>query len=256
MKKLLTTILCLVLTSCIVLAGAGCGNSVFNGNYVEVQASTVTAFNESVSPTQKGLDVNQGVKFEFIENEFDGNDYEKETVEFETVIVGGELKMAGTTSEYEKEGNREVTESCEIYYDGDKMYINDGTNKVSFVATVKTHFIRAITRLEEFNFDTVVAKYSNLQGVKYFMEERADQTKIKLEFEDLEDATERTTGKILFTYNAQKMLVAINVEIVEEDLEPGDNEYEETIINIEAFGGMIQLPDDLATYTSTIKLPW
>ncbi len=264
MKKLLTTILCLVLSFCIVLA-VGCNDgksitsAVFNGDYVEVKASDITAFNQSVAQTEKALDITKGVKFEYVENEIDDNEYEKENVSFKTAIVDGKLLLAGTTSEDEKDDGKTFTENCEVYYDGETLYLNNIglAKKESRNVSLITYFNRAMQQLNRFTLDNVVARYSNLNGVKFYQETTDGLTKIKLEFENIEDHDEKTTGKILFTYDAQMTLVAINVEVIEQELGFGDNEYEEIIINIEAWNGEITLPTDLGAYTENATLnPW
>ncbi len=261
MKKLFTTMLCLIITFCMVLA-VGCSNDetafseIFNGNYVEVQASEVTAFNNSVSASEKALDINEGVKFEYYEDEVDGKEYEKESVIFKTVIDNGVLKMAGSTSEEEKDDGRETKENCEIYYDTDTLYFNDGIRKQSVKTDLTAHFNRAIARLNEFALDKVVAKYTNLNGVKFYKEVADGATKIKLEFEKIEDRDEITTGKILFVYNAENALVAINVEIIEQERGFGDNKYEKIIINVEPYSGAVELPSDLASYTLATRPAW
>ncbi len=266
MKKLLTTFLCLVLTLSIVLASTGCKDgelsiesALFNGNYVQVEASEITAFNESVAETEKMLNFANGVKFEYVENEYEDDEYEKERVYFETKMDEQILVLAGRISEEEKDDGRELNESSDIYYVYDTLFVNNGLTKESYQIGLMQYFNRALSRLETLTFDLVVQKYSNINGVKFYKEEVDGNTKIKLEFEHIEDADEKVTGKILFTYNAQKQLVALNVELIEQEKELFESdEYEHIIINFEAFNGDITLPSDLESYTpiATQKLPW
>ncbi len=256
MKKLLTTILSFALSLSMMLM-VGCkdgsvNSAIFNGNYTKVLASELTAFSESVVQSEKGLDISRGVEFVYIENEVDDDDYEKEAVNFKTAMIEGVLKMKGNTSEEEKDDGRETSQISQVYYDGETMYVDNGVKKVSFKTTISAQFERAMTRLNEYTLDKVIAKYSAINGVEFFKEETAEFTKIKLEFENIEDHDEKTTGKILFTYNAQNELIAINVEIKESELGLFEDEYEEIIINIKGWEGAIEAPTDLDAYTPRV----
>ena len=66
MKKLITIMLCLIL-SLSVFATVGCGGgSVFNGNYKEATETEVEAFAQAVAEAEKGeeFNYNSGVKLE------------------------------------------------------------------------------------------------------------------------------------------------------------------------------------------------
>ncbi len=251
MKKLFSTILCFTLSFCIVLA-IGCGNNsndaAFKGNYHQVQASEITAFSESVGASNKEIDLNKGIKFEFAKTEMDGDEYEKESISFKTQVVNDSLLMAGKTLEDEKDDGREKKEETEIYYNRDTFYMNNGVKK-EYVKIPFNQYLGTLTlAFGDLTLDALVAKYSNDDNVKFYMEDGKDFTKIKVEFERL-DGDDKIIGKFCFRYNADKLLTGIYAELREEEpLEP--NEYSDIFMSIEAYEGEIELPNDLDTYTS------
>ncbi len=260
MKKLLTTILCLVLTMSIVLA-TGCkednlSDKIFEGNYTEVQASEITAFNATVGESGKEVDMSKGIKFEFIQNEMDDDEYEKINVSFNTSLLDEIFVMKGRITQEEKDDGNDKNIDADIYYSGDTLYCNDGVSKTCQKIPLKSYIssmTMGFSALTLENVETVISRLLNIKEFKYYKEVGESVTKIKFEFSEREDLDERKSGIILFTYNnTQNNLIAVNVKIVEDSTSIFDkDEYDETIMNIEGWSGDIDLPADLDTYQST-----
>ncbi len=262
MKKLISLLTCVALSLC-VLFSFGCsdeevGYEVFNGDYQAITANELLEFKKDISALELGFNFNKSVKFEFKENEIDGSDYEKETVSFVTNYIEGSFKMSGLISEEEHDDGRKQGQTSEIYYDNQTLYVHNTLRKECYQTSLESYFERATIRLLDYSIDKVITRYSNLEETKLFKEENADITKIKVEFEDVKQGDEKVSGKILFTYNTQKELIALNVNIKEQDIELfSSREYDQIVINIEKTEETVELPTDLDTYQLvTLKAPW
>lgn len=270
MKKLITIMLCLIL-SLSVFATVGCGGgSVFNGNYKEATETEVEAFAQAVAEAEKGeeFNYNSGVKLE-LEISVESSEYNMDlSAEIKSIAVEEKLQMAGemTMSGIMPGAEEEVEESnsAKIYYVDDYMYLDtkiEGEEmKIKQPMTVD-EFIGSAGSMGNMgdmglDLDSVTSlsqlleSMGEIPNVKISIDNGKSNNKIKIEATDEEMGA---VGTAILVYDASYNLIAAKVEM-EMSMQISDTESMamSTSVVIEPWSGSIDLPSDLDTYTETM----
>lgn len=218
MKKFLTVVLTIILTTACVFAG--CSNKdVFEGNYIEVSEEKFKEYAEKIQESERSVDYEKGYRLAMNGN-WKKNLNEKETsdvynVEYFIKRVDGELLMQG--NEFKE------------YYDGDrvrqKLFYKDKTlfsnwdgfryddNNFGKKEMEEDKLVKELGAFLSINIKDVYMN-TQLEDVKYYVCETKDNVKLKLEVtvkdSDVGDNTETLILNCVFDNNGQIIAVSLS----------------------------------------------
>ena len=258
MKKLLTTITCLLIATCMLFM-TGCG-SVFDGNYVEASAAEVTTFVEQVDAVQEnenfnyasGVQLKTSVYLKYVEGTVS---QEIDLVmDYKAVLVENDMQAQGNIKmklPSEMGGNM----TADFWQKDGYMYLKgtslqDGEIKAKYPMSFDDMFGDLMDEFSEISLNSDINYYlgfaENYQDtVKFYIEQTETSNKIKIEIPEITEEGVTVSMQVVMVYDANYRITAAKVDmsLVENSVTMKAN------FEIEGWEGTIQLPADADTYT-------
>ena len=243
MKKLLTIMLCLILT---ISASTmfGCQKSIFDGNYTETSKTEVATLASNIADADGGeeMDYAQGTKLSLNASIVNGEESLSLKMDIKTIAKDNDFKMEGSIDfSYPSQ-----TVAGELFYAEGCLYLNSNSGKIKQQIDYNAFFDEYLnsTFAIPFAISDLLGQLSLNPNVKCFVDDKTDVKKIKIEFESSTEGT----GKAVFVYNAQYKLIALSYDISLE-INTGDTSTKISAgFSIEPWSGSISTPTDLDTY--------
>jgi hypothetical protein len=247
MKKLLTIMLCLILTMS-ASTMFGCQKSIFDGNYTETSKTEVATLASNIADADGGeeMDYAKGAKLYLGAEIANGEESLSLKIDIKTIAKDNDLKMEGSVDF----SNPSQTVAGKLYYSEGFLYLNSDTEKSKQQIDINSFFDQYFSSIFEIPFaiNDFLEDLSLNPNVKCFVDDKTDVKKIKIEFESSTEGT----GKAVFVYNAQYKLIALSYDISLE-MNLGDtNTKISADFTFEPWSGSISTPTDLDTYDSDI----
>ena len=249
MKKLLTVVLCLVLA----LSTAtmmGCSKSTFDGDYQETDVATVEQMAAEIAEAEGGeeLDYGQGVKLAFDMDVASGELSGELKMDIKAIAVEEDLQMQGSMTMTEGE----ESQTGEMYFTEGYMYTaatyEGQTMKMKVPMTIDDligNYVNEMGSDVTYSISEVLDMMEGAEGVKWYVEDKEDSKKIKVEYAD----EEMGEVKVILVYNGQYKLIAVSYEM-SMSMTMGEETMTMNLnMTVEPWSGSISLPTDLNTYT-------
>lgn len=222
MKKFLTVILTIILTTACVFAG--CSNKgVFEGNYIEVSEEKFKEYAGKIQESETSVDYENGYRLAMNGN-WKKNLNEKETsdvyyVEYFIKRVNNELLMQGNEfKEYNNEYGYGGIERQKLFYKDKTLFSNWDGFRYDDHGYGKKEMgeDKLVKELGAFLSINIKGVYMNTRGedVKYYICETKDNVKLKLEVtmkdSDVGDNTATLITNCVFDNNGQIIAVSLS----------------------------------------------
>ncbi len=256
MKKLLAVVLCLFITiGCMTMSGCK-EDSVFDGNYTEVDQASITAFATEVENKETVVDLDDGVKMTFDMNiSVDGETISDIEMTLFTALFNNKIQMQGEMDMKVPMGADDDLEtiSSDIWYEDDYMYMKssyDGQDVKYKMEMGIEDFISDYTNgvSEPENLDDLLEMYKEAEGIKYYLDQTETISKIKIEIPEVIVDGEKIKLTAAFVYDAEQTLYAVMMDMEMSVEYLGETMDTRIYITIEQWSGEIELPSDFDEY--------
>ncbi len=261
MKKVLTMLLCFVLTLSIALATGCGGDATFNGNYSEASVVNTAAFAEKVENAEgkQEIDTAKGIEMTF---KLEGSDSAEGITEsitmnmsLKSAIKDEKFSFAGKVDGITKcTGEQDEKEAMEMYYSDGKFYVNENGDKMyveldmeAAISQVENGLSQAFYQIQ--SLEELLAEFTVMPGAKIYIDDNENTPKIKFEYKVEADGL-KTEMLTVMVFDKDYNLTAYKMEMKISGVMDGVNGSTNMSMTIKPYSGNIDLPSDLDAYVN------
>ncbi len=253
MKKIICLTLCLILTACMAISLTGCTESVFDGEYRQVESTDLESTMQEIQDADTGvyIDYDKGIALSFNTNLVNQFTTQTLTLNLNSIKSGGSLKLQGSFSLKDRYNFVSETDSTtgKVYYTDNFTYLSikrdEDTVKIKSLSNFKNAVYDILVNFEPF-FSPYSLYLSSQTDSEYqwYLDDTQELLKIKIEFNDYEMGE----GKAVWVYDSQYNLNAFLFSSSTTSTINGQETKADVRISFEPWSGEIYLPSDLDSY--------
>ena len=248
MKKLVSIILCLILSISTATLLTGCLETIFDGEYREVDLSEIETLIPEIKSANKdySIDFASGVSLYMNVILSTEKRTQNETLNMQSTMVNGMLRTEGKiiSRDIYTDINDQYVVRTNFYGTKNTSYIaltqNDETVKIKYFQSILDSLAQTFDPIMEYmaieNFVALTRDYT----AKWYIDDTSDVLKIKLEFKESNENL-----KTIWIFNAKYKLTAFSIT-VSESVE--NYSTTKTTFSFQPWTGTIETPDDLDEY--------
>lgn len=253
MKKFICLTLCLILTACMAISLTGCTESVFDGEYRQVESTDLVSTMQEINDADTGVyvDYNKGLDLSFRTNVVTQYTTQTVTLNLNSIKSGGSLKMQGSFSLKDRYNSSSESNSTtgNVYYAYNFTYLSvkqgENTVKIKTFSNFKNAVDDIFAEIKPY-FSPYFFRYRlhTDSESQWYLDDTQELLKIKVEFNDYEMGE----GKAVWVYDSQYNLNAFLFSSSTTSTINGLETKADVRISFEPWSGEIYLPSDLDSY--------
>lgn len=257
MKKIICLTLCLILTACMAISLTGCTESVFDGDYRQVESTDLVSTMQEIHNADTGvyIDYDKGIALSFNTNLVSPNTTQTVTFNLNSIKSNGSLKLQGSFSLRD----RYIFASEANSTTGQVYYTDNYSDNFTYLTIKQGEDTVKIKSLSNFknavhdilvNFEPFFSSYSlylRLQldsGYQWYLDDTQELLKLKIEFNNYEMGE----CQAVWVYDSQYNLNAFLFDSSTTTTANGQETKAYARMSFESWSGEIYPPSDLDSY--------
>ena len=249
MKKLVSIILCLILSISMSTLLTGCLGTIFDGEYREVELSEIETLMPEITKANKTfkIDYDAGVRLYLSADMTSGDTRQTENVTIRSIKTDNAFKAEGSFTMRNIISSTSETQVVrgDFYSTKTISYISlvqeEETVKIAYLEGIIDSFKETFEPMMEYvEIDYYIEESKNTPEAKWYIDDASENIKIKLDYNDSDGAR----AKIIWIYNAEYKLSAFEV-VLSQTYKTGSAKI---TFSFEPWSGTITPPTDLDSY--------